>query len=235
MEIELSGKHLSVHPASSSDAPLVVINTYGDEGDRVLEAVKRLTNADFTLLSVSGLEWNRDMSPWESPALFRGEPPFAGGADDYLQLLTGVLIPAAAEEAEISPAYTAIAGYSMAGLFALYSLYRTESFSRAASASGSLWFLGLMDFVRDNEPMVLPDKLYLSLGDKESRTRNQTMSAVERNTSFISESFKKRGVETVFEMNPGNHFTDPEARMAKAIAWLLMRCTCSVSSSPTQA
>lgn len=235
MEMELSGKHLSVYPAASPDAPLVVINTYDGEGERVLEAVKGLTDVDFTLLSVSRLEWNRDMAPWDCPALFRGEPPFVGGADDYLQLLTGKLIPAVTEEAELSPSYTAIAGYSLAGLFALYSLYRTVGFSRVASASGSLWFPGLMDFVRDNEPMLLPDKLYLSLGDRESMTRNQTMSAVEQNTASISESFKKKGVETVFEMNPGNHFTDPEARMAKAIAWLLRRCTCSVSSFPTQA
>ena len=42
--------------------------------------------------------------------------------------------------------YHAIAGDSMAGLFAVYALYRTQVFSRVASASGSLWYPGLLEY-----------------------------------------------------------------------------------------
>ena len=32
---------------------------------------------------------------------------------------------------------------------------------------------------------------------------------------------RKRGVETTLELNPGNHFCEPDARTACGIAWLL--------------
>lgn len=40
--------------------------------------------------------------------------------------------------------FIGIAGYSLAGLFALYALYKTDVFTRVASMSGSLWFPGIM-------------------------------------------------------------------------------------------
>lgn len=32
---------------------------------------------------------------------------------------------------------------------------------------------------------------------------------------------RERGVETTLELNPGNHFCEPDARTARGIAWLL--------------
>ena len=47
------------------------------------------------MIAVSGLDWNRDMSPWEAPPIYGTDPPFAGGASDHLQDLTERIIPAA--------------------------------------------------------------------------------------------------------------------------------------------
>ena len=38
----------------------------------------------------------------------------------------------------------------------------------------------------------------------------------------IYDYYKSLGVETVFEMNPGNHFQDAAQRIAKGIVWLVM-------------
>ena len=100
-------------------------------------------------------------------------------------------------------------------------MYRTDRFARIASASGSLWYPGFMDFVKAHKPAALPEKLYLSLGDKEARTRNQIMATVEQNTGALYDHYKSLGVEAVFEMNPGNHFRDAAQRMAKGIVWLV--------------
>ena len=235
MKMEAAGRSLTVFPSDSGDAPLVVVNTFGDEGGKVYDAVKAASGMNFSFLAVSGLEWNRDMSPWDNPPVFKREPPFRGGADSYLKDLVDVIIPAAVDGTGIKPSYKVLAGYSLAGLFAIYSMYRTDVFSRIASASGSLWFPGITEFVRDNEPLRLPERLYLSLGDRESGTRDPVMSKVGENTSMIFEEFGKKGVETVYETNPGNHFSDPEGRMAKAIVWSIRRCICSASSSPAPA
>ena len=44
--------------------------------------------------SISNLDWNKDLSPWESPSLYKKEESFSGGADAYLLLLTEKIIPA---------------------------------------------------------------------------------------------------------------------------------------------
>ena len=153
--------------------------------------------------------------------MYKNDEPFTGGADAYLETLTGEIIPAIIAEVGSEPAYVALAGYSLAGLFAVYAMYRTNSFARIASASGSMWYPDFVEFAKSYQPAALPEKLYLSLGDKEARTRNQVMATVEQNTGALFDYYKSLGVETVFEMNPGNHFQDAAQRMAKGIVWLV--------------
>ncbi|MBP5606475.1 MAG: alpha/beta hydrolase, partial [Ruminiclostridium sp.] len=107
------------------------------------------------------------------------------------------------------------------GLFAVYAMYRTSAFSHIVSASGSMWYPGFVEFAKSHKLAVSPEMLYLSLGDKESKTRNKIMEPVERNTAELHEYFRVLDIESVFELNPGNHFQDPAGRLAKGIAWVL--------------
>ena len=67
----------------------------------------------------------------------------------------------------------------------------------------------------------LPDKIYFSLGDKEANTRNPVLKTVQDKTIELSEYFKILGSEVIFELNPGNHFTDTILRSAKGIKAIL--------------
>ena len=78
------------------------------------------------------------MVPWDSPPAFKNAAPCTGGADNYLRLLILEIIPMAEEELNGVPCWRGIAGYSLAGLFALYAIYQTDLFSRVGSISGSL-------------------------------------------------------------------------------------------------
>ena len=207
--------------STAPDASLVVLNTFEGEGALVFDLVGSMTDADFSLLEVSGMDWNRDLSPWEAPAVFKNDAQFGGKADDYLHELTEKVIPAAVSEMGSKPKSVFIAGYSLAGLFAVYSLYKTSVFSGAASASGSFWFPGFLEFVSSHELASKPSKVYLSLGDKEAKTRNSVMSMVQDNTERLVTLYKAKGIDVVYELNPGNHFQDPAKRMAKGIARLL--------------
>ena len=161
------------------------------------------------------------MSPWECPPIFRGEPPFTGGADAYLALLTQEILPGILSRLSAAPAYLALAGYSLAGLFAVYASYRTDLFSRIASASGSFWFPGFPEFAANHEPERTPDRVYFSLGDQEAKSRNRILRTVEDHTRALRERLERAGAKTVFARNPGNHFRDAPKRMAKGIAWIL--------------
>ena len=69
-----------------------------------------------------------------------------------------------------------IGGYSLAGLFALWAAYQTDVFKGVAAASPSMWFPGFADYMREN--IIHAKFVYLSLGDKEEKTRNPVMAAV---------------------------------------------------------
>lgn len=47
------------------------------------------------------------------------------------------------------------------------------------------------------------------------------MRLAEENTRKLCDAYAARGIETTFELNPGNHFQDAKLRLAKGIAWIL--------------
>ena len=217
----VAGKSVLLFPSAQKSAPLVLLHTFEDEGESVWRAARSLTGADFSVAAVGGLRWEDEMSPWECPPLFKGDTPCTGGADAYLEQLTGNILPEILRRLPAAPAYLALAGYSLAGLFAVYAAYRTDRFSRIASASGSFWFPGFLDFAEKNAPVKQPERVYFSLGDKEAKTRNKILRTVEENTRALKKRYESAGIKTVFELNPGNHFQDAPERMAKGIAWIL--------------
>ena len=205
----------------ASDAPLVVLNCFGDEGEAVASELDKLVASPYSLLAINVSDWNSALSPWKAPAVFKGEPDFGCGADEYISELSDKIVPAACSEYGVRPRAIYIAGYSMAGLFALYSLYKTDLFAGCASCSGSLWFPGFYEFASEHEFASAPSKIYLSLGDREAKTKNPVMATVEDKTRGIAERYKSKGYDVRFEMNQGGHFNDPELRTAKGIAWVI--------------
>lgn len=133
-------KHIAVFPCVVLNAPIIYLNTYSNEGQKVFEAAQTAGCPPFTLVAISDLDWNRDMAPWDGPAAFKNGESFTGGADDYLRLLVEEIIPRAEKELVGPPAWRGIAGYSLAGLFALYTIYQTNVFSRVGCMSDPCGF-----------------------------------------------------------------------------------------------
>lgn len=203
--------------------PVIYLNVFRGDGSGVWEACRALGCPPFALVAIGGLDWNRDLSPWECEPVTRAGEPFAGGAADYLDVLLGEVVPQAEGELASPVAWRGIAGYSLAGLFALWSLWQTDAFSRAASVSGSLWFPGLVEYCARRPFVSRADAVYLSLGKKEHRTPNRLMRDVLARTRDVEALLRSRNVDVTFELNPGNHFSEPDARCARGIAWLLGR------------
>ena len=67
----------------------------------------------------------------------------------------------------------------------------------------------------------LARSVYLSLGDKEEKTRNPVMATVGDRMREAYEILKNQGVKTILEWNQGNHFRDADIRTAKAFAWVI--------------
>ena len=216
-------KTISIFPCSESESPVIYLNTFHDESRKVYETAQATGCPPFTLVAISNLDWNQDMAPWDSPAAFKKGEPFTGGAGDYLRLLVEEIIPRAEKELVGPPAWRGIAGYSLAGLFALYTIYQTDVFSRVGCMSGSLWFPGFKEYIFSHEPKRQPDCVYFSLGDKEAKTRNPVLKTVQEKTEEIQTFYQNKGIDTVFQLNPGNHFVQGVERTTAGIEWLLSR------------
>ena len=200
----------------SPSAPDVLVRMAADHNmdslEREAALIRERTGRDFCLLAFKVDRWNDDLSPWEAPAVF-GNEPFGGGAAATLNEVLRTC-------ADPSKTYY-IGGYSLAGLFALWAAYQTDVFAGVAAASPSVWFPGFAAYMRSRE--IRSKAVYLSLGDREERTRNPVMANVGNCIREAEALLKASGTDCVLEWNPGNHFKDADLRTAKAFAWLLNR------------
>lgn len=218
IEFTLDGKQISIYPGPEN-SPAVYVNSFTGDCESVREL---LTGApDHSLIIVSRIDWGKELSPWKCDPVMKRGVAFGGGADDYIKWMEEKLIPEAEGKLSGAPEWRGLAGYSLAGLFALYSLYRTDRFTRAVSASGSLWFPGFVEYAKTHEMKARPQCIYLSVGDREARTRNPVLSTVQSSTEALCDYFIQRGIRAEYELNPGNHFRDNALRTAKGIRWIL--------------
>ncbi|MBQ8979836.1 MAG: esterase [Oscillospiraceae bacterium] len=172
--------------------------------------IKELSGADICLAAFAVDRWNSELSPWDAPAVFGGED-FGSGAAQTLEEILSYM--------NRSDKRYFLGGYSLAGLFALWAVFRTDRFSGTAAVSPSVWFPDFTDYMRENEP--LSDCIYLSLGDREERTKHLIMSQVGNAVRECYGILQEKNRRCTLEWNSGNHFKEPELRMAKGFAWLL--------------
>lgn len=219
----VSGKRVEVYPSVMPDSAIIFLNTFAEEGDKVYQALYKCGCPNFTLVAISELSWNHDMAPWYVPPISKNDTPCTGGADGYLRLLTKEIIPRAEELIQGRVLWRGLAGYSLAGLFAVYSLYQTQFFSRIASMSGSFWFPDFMEYVFSHELKKRPKCIYFSLGDLECQTKNPYLKTVQGTTEKIECFYAQRGIDTTFQLNPGNHYKNAVQRTVEGILWILSR------------
>lgn len=225
-QYHIAGKQVTVFPAKTPGSPAVYLNTFAGELPAIWEELKKRggidlgSGTDFTLVAITDLDWNHDLAPWDCPPAFKNGEPCTGGAPDYLKVLTGAIIPKVEENLSAPVLWRGIAGYSLAGLFAVWSLYETDLFVRAASMSGSLWFPGFKEHVFSHRIRGNVSRVYFSLGNKEGKTRNPLLQTVQENTQEIQDFYESLGIQTVFRLNPGNHYKDVEKRTVDGIVWM---------------
>ena len=204
--------------------PVVICNSDYEDKEKILNECKKMQCEDFVFVAISNINWNDDLSPWYMKKIYSKDTDYAGKADEFLNLITERVIPQietrVLKNSKITPEYYSIIGYSLAGLFAIYSGFKTDKFKKIASISGSMWFDNFENFVRKNNISSNVEKIYFSLGNKEKQTNKKKKKKVEEKTIEIEKMISSKGVSTTLQFNNGNHFTNPEERFAKAIKWL---------------
>ena len=220
--MDIAGLEMNITEIGTGGPVFILLQGAHDDGGT--GARMKEENAGPCVLAVHCVDdWDAELSPWEAVVdgrEFAGEGP---------ELLVKVCDAASELRAMYPGRPVYIAGYSLAGLFALWALYEDSAsdikhFDGAVSCSGSLWFPGWEEYVKK---AAAPDgsAVYLSLGGKEANSKSTVMATVLDMYRLTDRCLKADSGVTrrTFEMNPGGHFADPEGRVIKGIRWICAR------------
>ena len=207
-----NAEYILIQPVDENDISVL---------DNEVKHIEENTDRNFSLVAFKIEDGNSELTPWEMP-LLRGKGNFGDGAAGTLEFIKNELIPALSEytNTENKEIKYILGGYSLAGLFSLWSGYQTDVFEGIAAVSPSVWYKGWIEYVEAEKP--LSEKIYLSLGDTEETTKHQILSKIGENIRKQHEILEKsENVKTVLEWNEGNHFKNPDIRTAKGFLWVI--------------
>lgn len=195
-----------------------------DENAALLrEIISASGNDSILMAAVDVADWNSLLSPWE----YRdenGKKSFSGNGSKLLSAITDELVPAVFDvvKKDRNDTCLALGGYSLAGLFSLWSGYNTDIFKAVVSCSGSVWFPDFEQYCM--EKIICCDEVYMSLGKKEEKARDPLMKKVGDASRSIFASLEHSGLSRCFfEWNEGGHFNDIDGRLAKGFAFILKK------------
>ena len=80
---QINERKVSVYPGLEG-SPIVYLHSFMDNGD-AFHHILKTSCPDHTLVVISHLHWDDDMTPWYCPPLASGDTPCHGKADAWLQ------------------------------------------------------------------------------------------------------------------------------------------------------
>ena len=213
-------------PAQPGPLPVVVMPANAPMMAAVPAIMRRVENSNakpFYLAVFETQSWQDDCTPWPAPPLKKGGAPFGGQGERTLEFIRGQLLPELERRFALVPGPQGrmLAGYSLAGLLALWAGLSGDDFSAVASCSGSLWYDGWAEFMQTHRAKA-PLRVYLSLGSAEGKSHDARMQRVTANTRMAEWQCNQDPQVTrySFKMHSGGHFKEVESRIAQALIWL---------------
>ena len=217
--VEIGGRECLLY--NEGDEPKVLlIQTLGAQErgsiDSEVEMISEATGTSFVMAAFAIDDWEVELTPWHDPAVSKHQA-VGEHAGETLRYITETLTPYLHQE--YGEFLIVLGGYSLGGLFSLWSGSESDCFAAIAAMSPSVWIAGWQDYARQHP--VKAHYVYLSLGDREEHTRNKAIAQVGNNIRWEHEHLKQTldPNHTTLEWNTGNHFVDGARRTAKGFAW----------------
>ena len=221
--IEISGRECLLYE-EGEEPKVLLIQTLGTQErgsiDSEVVMISEAIGTSFVMAAFAIDDWEVELTPWHDPAVSKRQA-VGEHAGETLCYVTDELIPYLHKEYGELP--IVLGGYSLGGLFSLWSGYESDRFAAIAAISPSVWIAGWQDYARQHS--VKAPYVYLSLGDREEHARNKAIAQVGNNIRWEHEQLKQiLGPDhTTLEWNPGNHFMDAARRTAKGFAWCISK------------
>ena len=182
------------------------------------EGLKGLSEKyEVSIVVIEDVNWNDDLTPWQAEGVFKKAKPFGGQAAAFLNKLTNEIIPETERNMGIENAERTLLGVSLSGLFAVWSAFSTDAFTNIISISGSLWYDGLVEWMKEQSLSPRIKKVCILLGEKEKNAKEKRMATVEERTQTASNILKEKTQAAVtFELVEGTHFSPIMPRLERA-------------------
>ncbi len=202
----------------SSSKVCYMILPEGIKGD-LCDGLKELSEKlGISIVVIEDVNWNDNLTPWPAAGVFKKAKPFGGKAAAFLDKLTHEIIPEAERDMGIEDAERTLLGVSLSGLFAVWTAFNTDAFSNIICISGSLWYDGFIEWMKEQTPSLQLKKICMLLGEKEKNAKEKRMSTVEERTLAAADILKEKSQANVtFELVEGTHFSPILPRMERAM------------------
>lgn len=207
---------------------------YVQDGDRLLPVLEELFDSVNDTMEENGREYiiagviprNRldDYTPWPAPAFTAGVPAFGGLGEQYLDFLANDFKPYIDDVYRTLPdsVNTYILGVSLGGLISLYAIYKQACFGRAVSISGSLWYPGFIDFMRNHAPCSADSHALLLSGRMEGAcgppVLRQSVQCAQQAQHILEQQLFNRDIPLIWD--DGGHMDNLQLRLKRALQWI---------------
>lgn len=209
-----------------------------DQGDMFTDCLNYLNHlfaagqlVEVILVGISSTNRNREYTPWPAEPLLDGNPPFGGEGRAYVDEVADVIKAYIDRQYRTlaAPEHTAIIGGSFGGLISMFAGYwRAETFGRIGMLSASLWYDGVMDYIREQGELPAGLRVYMSVGQLEGAYKNNAQKHMYPNNVEAHRFWMEQGVSPKrlqLEVDPdGTH--DPifmARRFPDALRWLFVK------------
>lgn len=174
-----------------------------------------------SVVAVTGMDWDNDLTPWPAPGVPPGCPDFKGNAPQFLERVKSVVTMAEKRLGITAPERRNLIGVSLSGLFTLWQWTCCDLFTDIASLSGSFWYEGFVRwFMTRSVTGQSNAKAYFLLGDKEATSHIKAFRSVQTDTTAVVRHLQSLGIDTRFDIVPGNHYQHASERLAMAMSAL---------------
>lgn len=172
-----------------------------------------------SIVVISGIDWDNDLTPWTAPGVPKGSPDFGGCSTSFFRRLTQTVIPDIERRFNcIQTPERTLVGVSLSGLFTLWQWPQSDFFYNIATLSGSFWYQGFEQWIYTRSFSGKSGRCFMLLGEDESRSRNQLFATVGKCTDEIVGYIRRQGVDITYRTVRGNHYQYPIERLDMAMS-----------------
>lgn len=214
------GMQFNIRISNSNKIAYLILPSY------VVDDMKKWMNKaaehfNCSIVCIWGVDWDNDLTPWITEGINKKDSPFRGHSAFFLKNFIKDHIRSIETEHKLVNPERTLVGVSLSGLFAIWSAFNTDAFTNIISLSGSLWYEGLVSWIKSNKLNPSVKKIYLALGDKERKVKEPRFAIVQDATEEIVSCLEKElnAVKYVLEHNT-THLSPLPPRLDDAFEYI---------------